>query len=248
MSLKKYEILRIRDKTDSYYQEVPQLFDLPAKIIINGPSHRSGKTTAMLNILSNPKFGYDKIFKGKNIFIVSNNKLDNKIKLFQEVKKIPDQNIFRYDEDKLEILYEMLEDEFIESVSDNNKPEHKVICFDDVAFSGALKKNNGTGIISKIVMNGRHALISSIFLTQKWSLISTAVRTNITGALLFSTTSKEAELIADDLNVLPKRQDFIKLYRSTTKNKNSFLVVNFSNSIDQMYLDTNFLPLDYGYE
>jgi len=247
MPFKKYEVLRIKDKTDSYYHQIPQLFDLPCKVVINGPSHRSGKTTAVINILSNPKFGYDKIFKGENIYIISNNKLDMKIKLFAEVKKIPPGNIFRYNEDKLEVLYEMLEEQFQEAIDNKEKVEHVCLYFDDVAFSGALKLQNGTGIISKIVMNGRHAMISSFFLTQKWSLISTAVRSNLTGALIFGTTQKEADLIADDLNMLPKRQTWIQLYRKATTKKNSFLVVNFTNDIEEMYMDSNFLPLDYEY-
>ena len=248
MPFKKYEVLRIKDKTDSYYHQIPQLFDLPSKVVINGPSHRSGKTTAVINILSNPKFGYDKIFKGENIYIISNNKLDMKIKLFAEVKKIPPGNIFRYNEDKLEVLYEMLEEQFQESIDNKEKVEHVCLYFDDVAFSGALKLQNGTGIISKIVMNGRHAMISSFFLTQKWSLISTAVRSNLTGALIFGTTQKEAELIADDLNMLPKRQTWIGMYRKATAKKNSFLVVNFTNDIEEMYMDSNFLPLQYEYD
>ena len=247
MPLKKYEVLRIKDKTDSYYHQIPQLFDLPCKVVINGPSHRSGKTTAVINILSNPKFGYDQIFKGDNIYIISNNKLDMKIKLFSEVKKIPSGNIFRYNEDKLEVLYEMLEEQFKEAIDNKKKVEHVCLYFDDVAFSGALKLQNGTGIISKIVMNGRHAMISSFFLTQKWSLISTAVRSNLTGALIFGTTQKEADLIADDLNMLPKRQTWIQLYRRSTAKKNSFLVVNFTNDIEEMYMDSNFMPLDYEY-
>ncbi len=99
-------------------------------------------------------------------------------------------------------------------------------------------------MISNIVMNGRHLCLSSIFTTQKFSLVSTGVRTNITGAILFSTSQKELEIIADDFNYLPKKAQFIQMFRDATREKNSFLVVNFSNKNNEMYLDSNFEPID----
>ena len=55
----------------------------------------------------------------------------------------------------------MIEEEFQEE----KKKQQRLIIFDDVAYSGDLKTKE-TGIISKIVMNGRHAGLSSIFTTQ----------------------------------------------------------------------------------
>jgi len=94
-----------------------------------------------------------------------------------------------------------------------------------------------------ILLNGRHVNISSIFTTQKFSLVSTAVRTNVTGAILFSTTQKEVELQADDFNFLPKKQDYINMFREATKEKNSFMVVNLTNPAQTMYLDSKFQPI-----
>ena len=47
----KYEILKVRDKTDSYYIDVPGLPNINFKIAIIGASQRSGKTTVILNML-----------------------------------------------------------------------------------------------------------------------------------------------------------------------------------------------------
>jgi len=85
-------------------------------------------------------------------------------------------------------------------------------------------------------MNGRHAGLSSIFTTQKYSLLGTNIRSQLTGALLGNASSKEIELIETDLNFINKK-DFIKMYRANT-NKRDFLVVNFTN--DTMYMDKNF--------
>ena len=69
------KILKIIDKTDKYHVK-HKLFDLPFRLLINGKSQLSGKTTLILNLLLNPEFGYDKLFKGENIFIVTNNALN----------------------------------------------------------------------------------------------------------------------------------------------------------------------------
>lgn len=238
----KKNILKVRDKTDSYYTEMGKLFNLPFKLLINGKSQLSGKTTIILNLILRNAYYRDK-FDGENIFIVSNNKLDNKLKILMEQKDIPKANFMKYDEDELEILYDQLEDEFLEEVNDKKKPSNRLIIFDDVAYSGNLK-NKTAGMISKIVMNGRHLCLSSIFTTQKFSLVSTGVRTNLTGAILFNTSQKELEIIADDFNYLPKKSQFIQMFRDATKEKNSFLVVNFSNKGNEMYLDSSFEPID----
>ena len=151
----------------------------------------------------------------------------------------------KYDEEELEILYDQLEEEFMDEVNEGMKPSARLIIFDDVAYSGSLKDKTA-GILSKIVMNGRHANISSIFTSQKFSLVSTGIRTNVTGAILFNTSQKELELIADDFNYLENKKDFIKMFRKATDGKNKFLVVNFSNDRNEMYLDSEFKPITQG--
>ena len=235
------QILKIRDKTDSYYTKLKDIFDLPMRLVIVGKSQLSGKSTIILNLLLRDSF-YNNAFKGENIYLISNNKLDNKLKILADMKKVPPQNIFEYNEEKLEVLYEILEEEFITSVADKEKPANILLVFDDVAYSGNLK-NKTTGIVSKLVMNGRHANISTIFTTQKYSLISTGVRSNVTGAILFGNSAKELELMTEDYNYLNDRKLFHKMYRSATKERNSFLVVNFSNDESEMYLDSKFKPI-----
>ena len=241
MTSKKLDILKVKDKSDTYYTQIPKLFDLPFRLIINGKSQLSGKTTIILNLLLRDVY-YRKYFDGANIFIVSNNKLDNKLKILMQELDIEPTNYMSYDEDELEILYEQLEDEFIQEVNEGIKPSNRLIIFDDCAYSGKLKDKQA-GMISRIAMNGRHLNLSSIFTSQKFSLISTALRTNVTGAILFNTSQREVEAIAEDYNYLPNKKDFIKMFRETTKKKNSFLVVNFSNPPEELYMDSNFQPI-----
>jgi len=197
---KSYKILKVRDKSDDYYTPIERLFDVPFRILINGKSQLSGKTTVILNLILNPTFGYDKLFDGDDIYIVSNNKLDNKLKIMADKLDIPEDNRVEFDEDFLEILYEDIETEFMEDTSEGRKPKNKLIIFDDCGYSGSLRSYNKGNIIDKMICNGRHLNLSQIYTSQRFSQCSTCLRTNLTGAIMFSTSMKELELIAEDFN------------------------------------------------
>ena len=242
---KKYNILKVRDKCDSYYTPIDNLFDLPMRILINGKSQMSGKTTIILNMILNPNFPYHDKFKGENIWIISNNKLDNKLQLMADKLDIPDENRMEYNEDYLEILYDQLEEEFMDETQNGGKPENRLLIFDDCGASGSLK-NKQSGIISKLICNGRHLNLSQIFTSQRFSQVSTTLRTNITGAILFNTSMKELDLIADDMNFMSNNKDFIKMFRKATEEPRSFLVVNFTNGKDGLYMDSQFKPIEWS--
>lgn len=235
--MSKFHIYKVKDKTDNNHQEM-QLFDMPFKILINGKSQLSGKTTLILNLLMNPDFGYDKKFKGENIYIVSDNKLDNKLKILMDFHDIPNENHFPYDEDVLEALYDNLEDEFIEEMEDDGKAQNRLIIMDDVGYSGNLK-SKAFGMISKLVANGRHLNLSQIYTSQRFSMVSTTLRSNLTGAILFNTSMKELELIADDFNYLKTKKSFVEMFRRETQQPRSFLVINFTNK-DSLYMNKDF--------
>jgi hypothetical protein len=100
------QILKVKDSADGFHKKMP-VFDLPMRILLNSKSqHGIAKTTIMLNLLLNPEFGYDKIFKGENIYIVSDNDQDEKLKLLAKYKDIPEQNIMKFNESDLMNLYE----------------------------------------------------------------------------------------------------------------------------------------------
>ena len=46
----KFDILRVKDKSDSYYTKMERIFDLPMRLIIVGKSQLSGKSTVILNL------------------------------------------------------------------------------------------------------------------------------------------------------------------------------------------------------
>ena len=92
---KRFDILKVRDKADSYYTRMDRIFDLPLRLIICGASQRTGKTTIILNLLLRNKY-YRGKFQGEDIYIVSNNKMGNKLKVLSEELDVPEENTFQY--------------------------------------------------------------------------------------------------------------------------------------------------------
>lgn len=237
--MKDYKILKINDHTDSYYTKKEDIFDLPFRVLIVGKSFLSGKSTVILNMLLRDKF-YKNDFDGDNIYIVSNNAMDNKIRILKTEKDIDSGNFMEYSESNLDAIYEEVEERALEAVNDGKKPPNSLIVIDDVAFSGGLKeKINGT--LSRIFSNGRHVNLSIIVTAQKYSQLSTTMRTNASGAILFNNSMNEVEAMAQDFNYLESKKEFVSLFRKTTAGKNKFLVINFSE--DSIYQDSEFKPL-----
>ena len=229
---KRFDILKVRDKADSYYTRMDRIFDLPMRLIVCGASQRTGKTTIILNLLLRNRY-YRGKFQGEDIYIVSNNKMDNKLKVLSEELDVPEENTFQYDEELIDELYDVIEEAAVARVEAKKKPVPSLMIFDDCAYSSNLK-NKTAGVVSRIAMNGRHINLSSIFTTQKY-------------AILFGTSTKELELIEQDLNFLESKKQFMSMFRRVTKTKRSFLVVNFSNDdLEERYLDSNFEPVGAG--
>mgnify|MGYP003658499590 CR=1 FL=1 len=237
--MKDYTILKVNDMTDSYYTKKEDIFDLPFRILIVGKSFLSGKSTVILNLLLREKF-FKNDFDGDNIFIVSNNAMDNKMRILKKEKDVDGGNFMEFSESNLDAIYEEVEERALEAINDGKKPPNSLIVIDDVAFSGGLKeKINGT--LSRIFCNGRHINLSIIVTAQKYSQLSTTMRSNCSGAMLFNNSMHEVDAMSQDLNYLDSKKDFISLFRKTTRGKNKFLVVNFSE--DGIYQDSEFRAL-----
>ena len=239
------KILKVKDKNDSYYKKMDNyLWDLPLRLLIVGKSQNScGKTSIILNLLLRKEF-YAGMWKSENIFIISNNKLDNKLAILAKQLDIPSENIMKYDEDDVTDIYEQLEEEFIEATQQKKKPNHSLILFDDCGYTNSLK-NKEAGIITRLISNGRHALISQIYSIQSFKMASTTLRRQVNGAILASCPAKELDMISDEYSYCEKKTDFIKQFRKATEKPYSFFAINFTNGgiKDGLYLDSAFKPI-----
>lgn len=230
------KILRVKDSADGFHKKMP-VFDLPMRILLNSKSqHGIAKTTIMLNLLLNPEFGYDKIFQGKNIYIVSDNSQDEKLKLLARYKDIPEQNIMKFDESALMNLYDEIEENFEEDKIDG-EIQHRIILMDDCGYSGKMKKQ--FGVVAKLASNCRHIATSLIVSSQRLNMTPPTLRAQVTGACFGACSMAELEMISESFNYLNSKKQFINLYRKHTKQPRSFLCINFTGN-DGIYYDREF--------
>lgn len=245
----KFRIDKMIDKTDSYTTAKDNnLFDLSMRLLLIAKSGDS-KSTTVGNLLLK-KEAYRDDFLPEKIFIFSASVLgDEKMRILIEELEIPSQNIFTdYDDDALSVIYDMLVDDYCESIDDGiTKPKllNSLIIFDDLAFGGALKQQKNESMINKIFMNGRKFLISTIVISQKYSSLGTTLRENATGLIIGKASNKQAELIEADHNYLKSgKKAFLKMFRDATEKPFSKLIINFSKP--NLYYNTDFEPIPHN--
>jgi len=239
------QIYRVNDESENYNTNKAKLFDLSMRLLIVGKSFLSGKTNLIVNLLLRDEM-YRSDFHGENIYIFSGSiKNDNKIKLIIREKQIPKENLFTsFDEEVLEVIYNFIEDHYIASVENKEKPDNFLIILDDLSYGGQLKNKNN-GILAKIFSNGRHINLSIIVTAQKYTDIPTSSRENMTGGIFFSCSDKQLDLITDDICYISNKKLFKKSFRNLTNIKHGFMVVDFSKPIDKRYLDSHFKPITF---
>ena len=236
---KKKSILIMKDSGDSRVKKKNLIFDVPFRLAIVGGSG-SGKTSLLSLLLIDPKKEfYNNHFLGENIYIFSGSyKTDFKVKKIVEVLEVPDSNIFTsYDDDILGVLYDEIEERI-----KNKEYAHSLFIYDDLSYSSDIraKRNNNLG---KLYQNGRKNLVSSIFISQKYSSILPAVRVNLSGLILYQVPFSELESVARDHNFLKSNKNFYEMFRDNVEEKHEMIVINYSNSFKHLYLDKNFIPI-----
>jgi len=237
----KYQTLEVKDPHVSYRIKKGEFPDLPCRTLIIGKSQLSGKSNLLVNklIRTDTDLSYWDDFEGRNMYIISpTSDLDFKMKQLIKYKRIPQGNISdEYDEDQILALYDYLEAKF----HNDEKKEHTAVIFDDCAFSGDLKHHQA-GAIAKLFMNGRHLLISTFVLSQKYTLVSTGARGNCTAVYFFSTTPQEIKTIYED-HGCGTLKDFMRIFKDYTREPHSWICVNYSNPPESRYLDQHYEPI-----
>ena len=155
----------------------------------------------------------------------------------------------KFNEDELEVLYDYIQDNFNEAVeeykesgNEKDKPKHSLIIFDDMSFDKDLKKSKS---IERIFCNGRHIGLNVILTAQKYTQIPTCARENATGVILFASSDKQLDLITEEHNFLDNKKQFKKMVKDhTVKEPHSFIIFNYSNPFDTMYMNKFFQPID----
>lgn len=241
---KQYRILQMKDKSDKSVIKKSTIFDVPFRIGIVGNSG-SGKTNLLATLILDPeKTFYRDLFEPENIYIFSGSlKTDNKMKGIIKALDIPESNTFSdYDDDIVNLIYEEIEERIAQT---KGKQEHSLFIFDDLSYSHSIrdKRNNAIG---RLFLNGRKNQISTIFVAQRYNQILPAVRVNLTGLVMFNMPTSELEMVERDHNFLPNRKTFYKLVRENLEERHDFIIVNYSNKFNDLYLDKNFQTIQFS--
>jgi hypothetical protein len=239
-------MLRVKDKADSYAIEIPAWFSITPRVLLIGKSQYSGKTTFVINaMLRKTMFG--PYYEGKDIYIFSES-LDTDEKLIKmvEYKKIPKSNqISIIDEDVMRELWDKLEENYLESISNNETPPNVMLIFDDISSGGGLKKKKN-GMISRFAMQGRHICVGFIMSAQKLTDLPTGVRENATAVVAWEMSDKQMNLLAADHSFFPKKSSFINLFNSVIQEPRDFLIINYSaKSKDDRFMDKDLKIIDW---
>jgi len=237
--------LKVRDKTDNFATDIPTLFNLPFRLLINGRSG-SGKSNMLVNLLLNDAYPYKQLFDGDNIYLFSPTASggDYKLDVLKEELEIPDENAFEeLDDELIDDLYENLVDDYKEKVKDKETPDNVLIVIDDFSSSGAMSSKRFNKI-AKVFCNGRKFLISIVVLQQSYLHTNKTIRENSSGLILFNTSQKALETIEADNNYLKSKKQFLNMFRDNVKEARDFLVINYSNPFNELYLDSSFNVID----
>lgn len=237
-------ILKCRDTYDGFkIHKGDMLPSLPTKVAIIGKSALSGKTTLLSNLINRPEF-FGNDFDGENIYVISgsttsDDKLINTIKF----KKIPDENIFtELSDDVLEMVMDTIKTKYQDAISEEEKPPHSLVVFDDISYSSALSKRVGNDRLSELMCNYRHYLTSIIVTAQKSTQLARVIRVNTIMFMIFKQPLNELESIMGDVAYIPKKQ-FKKIFQDATRDKHDFIVVNLDAKPENIYCkcgtDTN---------
>ena len=232
------KIYRMKDNTDSFTIKKNKLFDLPMRLLLIGKSG-NGKSSFLGNLLLR-KDMYRNDFKPENIYIFSGSLHgDKKIETIIKELDIPEENLFnRYNDEEINIVYDILVEDYNDAIAMKETPQHKLILFDDLSYTNKMKTSKKESALDRLMCNGRKFLISTIVTAQKYSQLNTTARENCTAMILNNCSNKQIELIEADVNFTKSKKYFMGLFREITKEKFSTFIVNFSNSA--IYQDSNF--------
>lgn len=185
--------------------------------IFSGAS-RSGKTTAMINVLSKrAKDGVRRSYRGlyDDIIIVSPSlhTLDNNI--FEDIaddKKFSELSLDVFDK--------------IEEITSENQPDdkHTLVVFDDVATY--LKNGDIQRQFINCINNRRHKNLNIYIICQVYNQVPAQIRKNIDLLFLFKPKTKmETESVISDYFMMP-RQKVLELFNFVYKERFDFMILD----------------------
>ncbi len=213
---------------------------LPIRSVILGPSG-SGKTILLQNMIINL---YDKCFERVYIFSPSINVdatwtpvkeyIENKMDAHEtETDKF---YFDHYDQEALESIIATQNKIILEQKSKNKKKLFQIlIIIDDMADDSSFSRQSK--LLHSLYTRGRHACISTVTATQKFTAISPIIRVNATELYVYRLRSgQDLDTLINEVSALIDRKTLLNIYKKCTEQPFSFLYIKLSaRTINDMF-------------
>ena len=208
---------------------------LPIRSIILGPSG-SGKTMIM-NL-------YDKCFERVNIFSPSINvdatwtPVKDYIENKMDAHETDDDKFYfdHYDQDGLESIITTQNKIILEQKSKNKKKLFQIlIIIDDMADDNLFSRQSK--LLHSLYTRGRHACISTVTSTQKFTAISPIIRVNAVELYVYRLRSgQDLDTLINEVSALIDKKTLLNIYKQCTAEPYSFLYIKLSaRTISEMF-------------
>jgi hypothetical protein len=165
----------------------------------------SGKSSLLLSMFKSPRF-YRKKFDNIYLFTPKSSFLSVEKHPFEKHEKVFHDLTIQ----TLDIIYNELNEFKENSILEGSPIENSVVIIDD--FANALKENDLTIFLNKMIIKARHLSCCFIFTLQSYYLLPLILRKQLTNCSIFKPKNKkEWENIADELLNLDKT-DTLQMY------------------------------------
>ena len=194
----------------------PYIPDHPYRILIIGGSG-SGKTNALLNLISNQPY-IDKIY------LYAKDPSEKKYQYLINKRENVGLNHFNDPKDFIEYSNDM--QDVYKNIEDYNpiKKRKALIIFDDM-IADMINKNKLNPIVTELFIRGRKLNMSIVFITQSYFKVPKDVRLNSTHFFIMKIPNKrELQQIALNHSSDIDFKDFMNIYQNCTTEPYSFLV------------------------
>jgi hypothetical protein len=209
----------------------------PSSIMFCGASG-SGKTSLLLNLLTNPDFygGYFDL-----IFLFSETAKEGSDDLYMEHASedsnchIPEENMFKPDKEGLAQLDHIIktQKQIIKKKGIENAPKILVL-FDDIAHSRKFLDSKQYLLLH---IANRHLNISTFSLTQSYVKIPRSCRCQISALAFFNGSTNTERLRLSEEHTPPKwtEKEFLEMINFATQKKYEFLFINKHANMQERY-------------
>ena len=213
---------------------------LPIRSVILGPSG-SGKTILLQNMIMNL---YDKCFERVYVFSPSINvdatwtPVKSYIADKMDAHETDEDKFYfdHYDQEALESIISTQNKIILEQKRKNKKKLFQIlIVIDDMADCASFSRQSK--LLHSLYTRGRHACISTVTSTQKFTAISPIIRVNATELYVYRLRSgQDLDTLINEVSALIDKKTLLNIYKQCTEQPYSFLYIKLSaKTINDMF-------------